>query len=553
MKRILLLVLPLILFSCSRKEHIEENLKEENALHKKARTFRDAKISDSAFYYYTLAKDEYLKNNDSLRIGQCLVNMAVIETGKGDFYGSIETSVKANSYFRNTKDSTVRRDLAASFNNMGIASAFMYNYNDAIKFYKEAIQYAIAKDKKLTYYNNLAVSFLYRREPKQASEYLKYAMLTKDSKDYSRALNNYGKAKFWNNKNYNPLPEFYKALEIRQKNNDIEGLNSSYSTLSDYFKDQDKNKALFYAQKMLQTATSVKNPEDKLQALNKLINLDPKNIIKYFNNYQQLSDSLMISRNRAKNQFAYFRYGIEKEKAENLALKANAVEKDNHILRQYFILATLIIVIIFIVIGYRRRQLKLKQEKELEVKNTQLKMSKKVHDVVANGIYQVMAKIENQEHFDKDKALDELEFVYEKSRDISYEKTDDKKEFSQEISLLIASFNNTTVKTFTAGNNPAIWESIPLTVKEEVFQMIRELMVNMKKHSQASHVALKFEKINNTIEIQYKDNGIGISGELIYKNGLRNTAFRIEAIGGTITFDTKIEKGLKINFSFPIS
>ena len=83
--------------------------------------------------------------------------------------------------------------------------------------------------------------------------------------------------------------------------------------------------------------------------------------------------------------------------------------------------------------------------------------------------------------------------------------------------------------------------------------MVRELMVNMKKHSQASHVAVKFDKINNTVEIQYKDNGIGISGDLIYKNGLRNTASRIEAINGTITFDTKIEKGLKVNLSFPVS
>ena len=61
------------------------------------------------------------------------------------------------------------------------------------------------------------------------------------------------------------------------------------------------------------------------------------------------------------------------------------------------------------------------------------------------------------------------------------------------------------------------------------------------------------EKINSTVEIQYKDNGVGISGDLIYKNGLRNTASRIEAIGGTITFDTKIEKGLKVNLSFPAS
>ncbi|MFP3534041.1 tetratricopeptide repeat protein, partial [Burkholderia sp. SIMBA_042] len=84
--------------------------------------------------------------------------MAIIETNKGDFYGSIETSVEANKFLINVKDSITRRDLAASFNNMGIASAFMYNYDEAINFYKEAIHHAISTNIKRTYYNNIAVS-----------------------------------------------------------------------------------------------------------------------------------------------------------------------------------------------------------------------------------------------------------------------------------------------------------------------------------------------------------------------------------------------------------
>ncbi len=541
-----------MLFSCSKKENIGE--KEENALHKKARAFRDAKFPniDSAFYYYTLAKDQYLKNNDSLRIGQCLVNMAIIENKKGDFYGSIETSVKANSYFKNTKDSTVRRDLASSFNNMGIASAFMYNYDDAIKFYKEAIQYVITNDKRLTYYNNLAVSLLYKKDTKQALKYLSHSILAKDSIDYSRALNNFAKAKFWENKNYNPLPEFYKALEIRQKINNIEGLNSSYSTLSDYFKDRDKNKALFYAQQMLQTAIRVKNPEDKLQALNKLINLDNNNIIKYFNDYQHLNDSLMISRNRAKNQFAYFRYGIETEKAENLSLKADSAEKDNHILRQYFLLVILIIAIIFIIIWYRRRQLKLKQEKELEVKNTQLKMSKKVHDVVANGLYHMMIDVQNNPEMDKTKILNNIEKMYEESRDISHENIAEK-DFAQRFINMITSYSSEEVKVLPVSYKESIWENIPYNTQLELYYIIREILVNMKKHSKAQRASVKFEKNDKNLTIRYTDNGVGIDDlEQQKGTGIHNTENRIESIGGDITFEKNPTGGLIIEITIPI-
>ncbi|MBT2621366.1 ATP-binding protein [Chryseobacterium sp. ISL-6] len=553
MKNILFLIISLILFSCSREEPVSKKLKEENLFYKKARKFRDTKISDSAFYYYTLAKDEYVKNNDSLRIGQSLVNMAIIETSKGDFYGSIETCLEANKFFTNIKDSTTRRDLASSFNNMGIASGYMYNYDHAIIFYKNAIRYAINNETKYTYYNNIAVALLKKNDSKHAINYLTEAILTKNDTEYARALNNFAKAKFMEDKNYNPLPEFYKALEIRKKNNDLDGLNSSYYTLSEYFKDIDKNKALFYTGKMLETATALKSPEDKLQALIKLIELNTNNISLYFKKYQSLNDSLLIARNRAKNQFAYFRYGIEKEKAENLGLKADAIVRESHILQKNYLLGALVSVLIILTIWYRKRQIRLRQENELKIKENQLKISKKVHDVVANGIYQVMTKIENQDSFNKNEALDELEFVYEKSRDISYDKIGEEKEFSRVISELIASFNNESVKTFTAGNSPTIWEFVSPIVKEEVYQMLRELMVNMRKHSQATHVAIKFEKINNVIEIQYKDNGIGISGDLVYKNGLRNAASRIEAINGTITFDTKIEKGLKVNLSFPVS
>ena len=179
-----------------------------------------------------------------------------------------------------------------------------------------------------------------------------------------------------------------------------------------------------------------------------------------------------------------------------------------------------------------------------------------MHDVVANGIYQVMTKIENLDQINKDEVLDELEFVYEKSRDISYEKPDvksSKRNFSEEISELIGSFNNENVKTYLAGNDTNTWENLSKTKQEEIYQIIRELLVNMKKHSHADRVSFRFERENNEIKIYYTDNGIGISEQMIHKNGLANTDSHIETLNGEIIFDTKTEKGLKIYISFPVS
>ena len=86
----------------------------------------------------------------------------------------------------------------------------------------------------------------------------------------------------------------------------------------------------------------------------------------------------------------------------------------------------------------------LKQEKEIEVKNTQIKYSKKVHDIVANGLYQTMVEVENQEELDKEKLLDKLEKMYEESRDIAHEDLNEQleKEFSVKLFEMISSYSS---------------------------------------------------------------------------------------------------------------
>lgn len=539
---------------CHEKKKISQKIHIKNPNYLKARNFRDKKVSDSAFYYYKLAKDDYLQINDSIGAAESLINMAIIQTKFGDFYGSIESSLKANNLLKKENDSITRGDLASSYNNMAIASSFLYDYKKAIIFYKNAIKYTINQKNKYIYYNNLGDVLISQGNPKLAQKYLEYAIYSKDHENQSMAINNLARAKLLDNKNYDPLPEFYKALQIRRENDDLNGLNSSFATLANYYLETDKNKSLSFAKKMLETSFEINNPEDQLQALQKIIKLDKNNYLEYFQKFQKINDSVQLARSNAKNQFAYFSYGIEKKESENQQLKLKMAEENVKTIIRNVGLAALSLLLIGGFFWYRKRKKRLEQEKELEVKNTQLKMSKKVHDVVANGIYQVMTKIENQEDFSKDEALDELEFVYEKSRDISYETEDakDEQDFSEKISSSIGSFNNDSVKTYIAGNEKNIWKNVSQPKQDEIYQIIRELLVNMKKHSQASVVSFRFEKNNNEITIHYKDNGIGMSGAAMHKNGLTNMVSRIEILKGQITFDPETEKGLKIDISFPV-
>jgi len=557
MKLSYLIIILLIFYSC-KKERTEDKIYQPKRYYQKAKKFANENISDSAFYYFNLAKNDYLNNYDSVGAGKSLVNMAIIQHNNGDNYGSIETSLEANKLLKNENDSIVKSTLASNYNNMAISSSFLKNYNESVDFYKKALRFSNDDKNRYVYNNNIGDAFILLGKYKEAKKYLEIALLTKDSLTYAKALNNLARAKFLEDKTYNALPELNKALRIRQDKENLEGQNSSFSTLADFYLDKDPEKSLFFAQKLLETAEKINIPEDQTNALQRLISLDPSNYLKNFKKLTAINDNTQSARNKAKNQFAVVRYDVEQKNAENQNLKLKDVENKINIIYLSFGLG---ISALTLIVGYfwnEKRKKSIRQEKEqekqLEVKNTQLKMSKKVHDVVANGIYQVMTKIENQNDFNKEQALDELEFVYEKSRDISYENTDSHDEkFNEKISKLVASFKNDEIKTFTVGNQEETWENVTKSTQTEIYQIIRELLVNMKKHSEANNVVFKFEKINNLININYADNGIGISDELIFKNGLSNTVSRIENINGKITFETKTEKGLKVNISFPVS
>lgn len=545
MKISFFLLLSFFLFSC--KEEIKPP--EDNINFSKAIVCRDSKAYDSAFYYYNLAKIDFIEAKDSISSAKSLINMAYIQNGKGDFLGGIESSLEANKFLKREKDNSVRNLLGKNYNSIAISFNYLKDYDSAYSFYNKALKYIENNEDRYVCYNNIGDLLISQGKIKKAKKYLEKAVLADSSYNYSRALNNFAKVKYLDDKNYDPLPELYRALEIREKTQDGPGQNSSFETLSTYYLDKNNKLSLEFARKMLQAATNNESPDDQILALQRIINLDPKSYLENFQRFNSINDSLQISRNKDKRQFAIIRFDVDKIKDEK-------AEKEVELLQRNIGIIALLLAITFIIIWYRKRQKRLKQENELKIKNTQLKLSKKVHDVVANGIYQVMTKIENQEQFDKDKMLDELEFVYEKSRDISYEKTEsgnEEKDFSEEISELIGSFNNENVKTYLAGNDKNIWFKVEETIKDEIYQIIRELLVNMKKHSKADRVVFRFERENDVIKIYYTDNGIGISGDVIHKNGLSSTVSRMESMNGEIIFDNKTEKGLKINISFPVS
>ncbi len=190
---------------------------------------------------------------------------------------------------------------------------------------------------------------------------------------------------------------------------------------------------------------------------------------------------------------------------------------------------------------YRYRYKKAKIE---EVYKTETRISKKVHDEVANDMYRVMTDLESTPNIGPN-ILDQLEEIYLKTRDISRETgaIDVQTDFENQLNDMLLGYKNEKVSVVTLNLKKIKWNGVSNLKKTGIYRVLQELMTNMKKHSQATSVALTFEKKDNTIAIKYSDNGVGC---VIKKaNGLQNTENRIRSLNGNISFDSSPGNGFK--------
>ncbi|MGV0965237.1 tetratricopeptide repeat-containing sensor histidine kinase [Empedobacter falsenii] len=565
MRKILFFGIILLITSCQQsnnKEIERDNL--DNKAYDTAWDFYEKEVYDSAYVYFNKAYSEFIKNMNKNQAAKCLINMGYISYYKGDWFGSQELNIEGIKLL-NPQIKSEKETLSSAYNSLGQSTHELGIYKEAINYYKKAIDFSTEKDVYIINQNNIANSYRYDKQYDEAikiyQELLKDKNTIENPKEFARITDNLGYTKWLKDNKSNVVNELNKALNIRLKENDLWGQNASYAHLTDYFSNLDHKKALDYAHKRKKIAFENKSVGDKLEVYQQLILLEnPTNAKQYFEAYQKLNDSIQLERNRAKNQFALVRYDSEKNRADFLKAEAENEKKKNDILKLYILIGLLIVLFVFGYFLYRKRKQKLEQEKVLlqqekvlEVKKTELKYSKKVHDKVANGIYHVMSDIENKSEFNRDEILDKLEVVYEISRDISYDKIDENQQenFAEKLAQLISSYDSEQVKIFLIGNEKELWKKVKDYAKTEVFLVMQELLTNMKKHSEASRVILNFKEENQQIIINYSDNGIGVS-DLKPKNGLQNTVSRISNLNGDVIFETENVNGLKIKIKFPI-
>ncbi|HEX7846261.1 MAG TPA: tetratricopeptide repeat protein, partial [Chitinophagaceae bacterium] len=504
--------------------------------------------NDSAFYYFNKVVNE---SKDSLMIAMSYNRMALLQFNAGDYYSSQETLIQSFKYLEEEN----KRDhpcLSSNYNLLGRNSQNLENYDDALKYYDLAIRFNNVSQYEVTFLNNKALTFQAKQEyDKAIAIYQSILDTTKENQaEYPRVLSNLARTKWLADSNYNATNELLAALAIRKREKDDLGLNASYSHLSDYYSKSRPDSALLYAERMYEVALKNNSPNDQVEALDKLTRLSPRNQNSYFSAYQHLSDSIQDAKNAANNKFALIRYETEKSKADNLSL-----QRDNT--RQRVLTVGIAVaafaLITTLLLWFRRRRQKIKQEAEKAIQESKLKTSQKIHDVVANGLYRIMNGLEHKDTIEKEPLINEIEVLYERSRNISYEDIiDEYADYNNQVHQLLTSFANEHTKVIVVGNQQTFWNHVGATQKHELQLVLNEIMVNMKKHSRAKNVVIHFKQEERMAYIHYKDDGTGFPAAMEFGNGLNNTVSRIKSLNGEVSFGKSGGEGVSIEISFPL-
>jgi signal transduction histidine kinase len=505
---------------------------------------------DSAFLYFNRLAEN---SKDRQQVALSYYNMALLQSNAGDHYGAQESlALSLKSLDENRPED--RNYLASDYNELSMACFNLQDFPASLAYSEQALKYAVDPNFRHYILNNKGNALQkLKRYDEAVDAYSQVMLLTAhDSTENAKALTNVATTKWLKDPAYNAAPDLHAALAIRLKTQDTWGQNSSYAHLSDFFRKKKPDSALVYAQKMLRVAEQLESPDDKLEAIQKLILLSPPAKIKtYYLQYQALNDSIATVRRAAKNQFALIRYGVEKNKAENLTLQKANTERTYQL---GLVLLLMVFGATFLYFWYRKRKRQQELDKQNAVDETRKKASKQVHDTLANDIYQIMKKVQHARELDRELLVDDIDEVYQRARDISYEITQRPDEnFHETISGLLRSFATDDIKVILVGNSKELWQKTNDLQKLELKYVLQELMVNMRKHSGATDVIIKFQDLADYCMISYFDNGCGIPEGTLQKNGLKNTGNRIKGIGGEITFDPDTGKGLQIQITFPIA
>jgi signal transduction histidine kinase/Flp pilus assembly protein TadD len=549
--------------------------------------------TDSAYYYYSQAEKIYQKlKNSNYNLANILLSKSYIYYNIGEYALAETEAIRALRLY--DKDSII--EIYTCYNSLGNTLDGLNNNLESIKYFKLALKegdkFKANNIPQFTIdyyaascYNNMGGVYEKMGDYDEAIKIYtqaleKKAVLKEKRALYAKLLNNLGSAKFKTGKKEEAASLYFKSLKIRDSLNNVSGIIASHIKIGEYYiSKHDTARAINYITFAYNKAKSIQSHYDILNSLKLLSEIDKTKSTYYSGRYVKVSDSLQDIARQNRTKFARIEYETEKLEDE----KAQLAKRNTTIIGISAIVILLVLAIFVIYyLNSKNKQLLLEQEQQKaneEIYQLMFEQQQKVddarteeknriamelHDGILNNIYAVRLNLEfinkktDEESIATRKSyIKELQGVESEIRTVSHElsrnaiiNTD--KNFESLLDFMISTQKNNFNTKFEADIDPDIdWENMSNIYKVNLYRIIQEGLQNINKYSQAKHATVHLSKENQNIIATIHDDGIGFdTAKTATGIGHKNLKKRTEALNGTITVQSAINRGTTITVTF---
>lgn len=521
--------------------------------------------------------------NAHLNLGNVFAQMGKSEIALTNYLSALE-------YATNTKNNL---NQAVSLKNIGALYAEQKDFKLAMTYYEKAIEIGwTLKNPTLRAdcLNNLGVIFEQQEQYKQALEvYLEALEIYKETDDQEKigmTYNNLGIV-------YKYLKDFDKSIKFYQSSIDISttlnhkfmmaanlnNLGNVYAMKGDHKKSlglilmaNSIAREINASEIIIESYDGIASAHENLQQYKQAIEnrkLYEKELSNFINAERAMALTEMDIKYKTLKKEEAIKDLQQKGKIDNLEMETQKLKiiRKNRLIISFSLLLVAMITVAYFWKGKQKLRYQLAMIKTISETEEQerQRISKDIHDDLGSGLTKI--NFLSEMIFQKTSHLPDVNTnslavketaskMIENMRDLIWALHPDETTVSSLVSR-IREYTSDYFEEFGIEPSFVIPDSLPETpISKEshrgVFMVIKEILNNISKHSQATQVVLSVWIHEQSLNITIHDNGLGfqVDGKMD-GNGLKNIKVRLNNLGATYQLTSEMKKGTFSSISIP--
>lgn len=551
---------------------------------------------DSAYYYFFRGYKEVSSVRpvtEPSEIGWLLHNMADIQESTKDYTSAEKNTVEAIRWFSVDNEP---KSIFYAYNLLAITQNGLNKFDETLEYHlkAKAVIPEIEDERDRSIYalindNNIASTHLRANRNLEALKLFNDLLQNEDELNalrpttLSKALAGRAEAKLrlGSYSEEEIIMDLDKAYDVA---NDLDSkytlamINNYYART--YLAFGKKEIALDKALIAKELAEESENNDRLLEILQFLAENEFEGSSKYAKAYFELNEQLTLEERNIQEKFARIQFESDEKEQENTKLS-----KQKELLVGIAAGLLLLALGVITIVAQRINNQKLKFEKTQQESNQEIynlmltqkgkveegkksekkRISEELHDGILGqmlGIRLILSGLNERNDEEaiaqRSELIDKLQELEEEIRIISHELSDEAYKKVDNFILALRDLIDTSEKSGNVTIHSSFddcldWNTFSSELKINSYRIIQEVLQNCIKHAQGKNIYIELQKLEESLLICIKDDGIGYRASRTKKGiGLKNIISRTNKLKGKVTVDSQIGKGTKVEVVIPL-